>query len=174
MDVYSFGILLHELITGDKPFFGFSSGKHMQQVVLGGERPKMDAHTTGHWPANLKCLMKHCWSPFPALRPSFTDIKVVLQDILDGREDIHPSIRSRSSGEINHECSAPVEPPAVGFIGSLFHPMSRKKARSRTTGSADDSISGKEVHLPKDGFQQLKPPTKGGGRSRSWGFGHRR
>ena len=170
VDVYSFGILLHELISGEKPFYGYSSGKHMQQVVLGGERPKMDAHTAGHWPANLKSLMKHCWSPFPTLRPSFTEIKLVLQDILDGREDVRPAC---SFVDEKMECSDSVDPSTGGgFIGGLLHPLGRKKFRSKTTGSVDDG-SGDSRDPAKDGFKGLKPPAKGG-RSRTWGFGYRR
>ena len=63
VDVYSFGILLWEMCAAEKPFYGYSSGKHMQLVVIGGERPKMDSQHTSNWPMNLQWLMKRCWSP---------------------------------------------------------------------------------------------------------------
>jgi len=176
VDVYSFGILLHELVSGEKPFYGYSSGKHMQQVVIGGERPKMDSQHTANWPANLKCLLKHCWSAFPSLRPSFADIKVVLQDILDGHEEVRLLLCGPAENGIN---SGPaIVSPAGGFIGGLLHPLSRKKTRARTTGgssSSGGSDTGSDPPSPvvKEGMKGLKPPAKAG-RARTWGFGHRR
>lgn len=173
VDVYSFGILLHELVSGEKPFYGYSSGKHMQQVVIGGERPKMDSQHTANWPANFKCLLKHCWSAFPSLRPSFAEIKVVLQDILDGKEEVRSSLCN--PGE-NGSGSA-VLSPAGGFIGGLFNPLSRKKTRAKTIGgstsSAGSDADSDQPSLVKEGIKGLRPPAKAG-RARTWGFGHRR
>ena len=157
VDVYSFGILLWELCSAEKPFYGYSSNKHMQQVVIGGERPSMDSNHTSHWPANLQWLMNHCWSPFPITRPSFSVILEILQDILDGKESV-----PKSALEALHVDPA-IEAPTNGF-SHLFQPLSRKK-RHETTGNV------KDIEQTKDDFQKLKLPTKGNtNRSRSWGF----
>ena len=84
VDVYSFGILLWEMCTAEKPFYGYSSGKHLHQVVLGGQRPDLDRSCC--WPRSLRLLMERCWAESPSERPTFTVIKQVLSDILDGRE----------------------------------------------------------------------------------------
>jgi serine/threonine protein kinase len=159
VDVYSFGIILWELCSGEKPFFGYSSGKHMQHVVLGGERPKMDSHHTAYWPANLQWLMHGCWSPIPDVRPSFVAIKQVLHDILDGKESVPASIAKAVEPAI--------EEPAGGFSG-FFQPLSRRVSRAGTTGCVVD------IESPKEGFQGVKPPNGTGGRSRSWGFSLKR
>ena len=165
VDVYSFGILLWELCSGEKPFYGYSSNKHMQHVVIGGERPPMDSQHKAYWPINLQWLMNHCWSPHPVLRPSFTAILEVLQDILDGKESVPASLCNQSLGKtsVNPAVDAP-----VGGFASLF-PMSRKK-RHETTGnivkSSDDPAAG-NTHNHKS------PTAKNNGtngRSRSWGF----
>lgn len=88
VDVYSFGILLWELCSAEKPFFGYSSNKHMNKVILGGERPRMDSKHTADWPINLQWLMARCWSPLASLRPSFSDVKEILADILNGKESL--------------------------------------------------------------------------------------
>lgn len=82
VDVYSFGIMLWELCSTEKPFQGYSSNKHMQKVILGGERPKMDSHHTSFWPAQLQVLIKGCWSEDPMQRPSFSEIKATLSAVL--------------------------------------------------------------------------------------------
>ena len=106
VDAYSFGIMLHELLSAEKPFFGFSAGKHMSLVVLGGERPKMDHRHTSCWPMNLQWLMKRCWSPFPTSRPTFAVIRETLQAVLDDLGVEYSSLL-RLSGEEH----VPLSPP---------------------------------------------------------------
>jgi serine/threonine protein kinase len=151
VDVFSFGVLLWELCSAEKPYFGYSSGKHMQQIVLGGERPSMDSHHTAHWPMNLQWLMKRCWSAFPAVRPSFAVIKMVLKDVLVDKDTI-PELVS-IHGEESEESPVVIEPPIGGFSG-LFRPQ---KIRSKTTGKPDGEAN--------------KKPSK---RGKSWGFALRR
>ena len=79
VDVYSFGILLWELCSATKPFYGYSTNKHMQRVVVRGERPTMDVLHTQHWPLALQTLMKHCWSTSPLQRPCFSQIVAILE-----------------------------------------------------------------------------------------------
>ena len=86
VDVYSFGILLWEMCAAETPFHGYNSAKHMELVVMGGERPSMDAHHTAAWPMNLQWLMNRCWSATPVDRPTFTAIKKVLLEVRIERE----------------------------------------------------------------------------------------
>jgi len=88
VDVYSFGILLWELCLCEKPFYGYSSGKHMREVVMGGQRPAIDQANTSHWPMNLKWLITRCWADSRSDRPSFAVAKQVLSDILASKESI--------------------------------------------------------------------------------------
>jgi serine/threonine protein kinase len=166
VDVYSFGILLWELCSGEKPFYGYSSGKHMQQVVIGGERPPMTWHYTSHWPANLQWLMHRCWSPFPAIRPTFAVIKQTLQDILDGKDTV-PEMSSPmpNPAERNNVAS----PPSV--LSNLFMPLTRRTARSKTVGSTGDVEASA---ASKEGPVLPKSPLPKAGRHRSLSFGLKR
>jgi serine/threonine protein kinase len=165
VDVYSFGILLWELCSGEKPFYGYSSNKHMQNVVIGGERPPMDSHHKAYWPMNLQWLLNHCWSPHPILRPSFSTILEVLQDILDGKESVPASLCNHALEKTNVDPA--VEAPVGGFA-SLF-PMSRKK-RHETTGNI---VKSNGDSTAANGDNHKSPTAKTNcntTRSRSWGF----
>lgn len=82
VDVYSFAILLWELCSLEKPFQGYSSQKHLKDVIIGGERPKMDYAHTALWPVSLQWLMKCGWSADASKRPSFTTIRETLEAVL--------------------------------------------------------------------------------------------
>lgn len=76
VDVYSFGILLNELIQEEEPFSGeeanffgrgvFGAANYAKQ----GKRPNVKGKT----PLEVKKLIEACWNSDPAKRPSFKDI----------------------------------------------------------------------------------------------------
>jgi len=103
VDVYSFGILLWQMCSLERPFAGYSSQKHMREVVISGERPKMDTSHTALWPLDLQWLMKASWSSDPNIRPSFTKISQTLQHVLE-ELDVPKTqrVRSRSEGNEKH------------------------------------------------------------------------
>lgn len=102
VDVYSFGLLLWEVCSLEKPFTGYCGQKHMTNVVLGGERPKMHHAHTLHWPMALQALIKNCWSCNPEDRPSFDAIKVSLEEVKRELSIVQPDrTRTRSTG--SHE-----------------------------------------------------------------------
>jgi serine/threonine protein kinase len=83
VDVYSFGILLCEVASLKKAFQGCDANDHMQQVVKGGQRPKLE-----YWfPEGLQTLLDTCWAPDASARPSFADVVVSLQEVIDSEPD---------------------------------------------------------------------------------------
>lgn len=126
VDVYSFGILLWELCSLEKPFSGYTSKKHMNNVVLGGERPKMDSSHTSNWPVQLQHLIKSCWSAFPDTRPSFTEIRDTLEKCLEGADSIEKPGRMRKAASHGGTSSCDVEPPEQGF-GSIKKPARQRR-----------------------------------------------
>jgi serine/threonine protein kinase len=75
-DVYSFGMVCFELLTGKIPFEdNHLQGEHMSKNIRTGERPLFPFQA----PKYLTSLTKRCWHGDPAQRPAFTSICRVLR-----------------------------------------------------------------------------------------------
>jgi len=77
-DVYSFGMLSFELLTGKVPFEdGHLQGDKMTRNIKAGERPLFPFAL----PKYLGTLTKRCWQTDPNQRPSFSSICRILRYI---------------------------------------------------------------------------------------------
>lgn len=70
IDVYSFGIVMWELLTGEEPYSDMRAAEIIGGIVNDSLRPQIPSWCDPEW----KGLMESCWSSDPAERPSFTDI----------------------------------------------------------------------------------------------------
>eukprot|EP01121_Diplochlamys_sp_Union-15-3_P012670 TRINITY_DN382_c0_g1_i2.p1 TRINITY_DN382_c0_g1~~TRINITY_DN382_c0_g1_i2.p1 ORF type:complete len:194 (+),score=26.11 TRINITY_DN382_c0_g1_i2:117-698(+) len=68
VDVYSYGVVLWEIVTSDIPFTNVEAG--LRSMVIGGARPDIPIETPKFW----KQLIRQCWQQDPEKRPSFRDI----------------------------------------------------------------------------------------------------
>lgn len=78
VDIYSFGMIMWELTTGDIPFADMSSNRDIIEYVLTGCRPPMKP---GQCDIKWAELMARCWSHNSAKRPSAAEIVSVLEGI---------------------------------------------------------------------------------------------
>lgn len=69
-DVYSFGIILWELLTEQCPYSDINPSEYEFRIKKNCERPKIPEET----PKHLKKLIELCWSSDPEERPSFHKI----------------------------------------------------------------------------------------------------
>uniref|UniRef100_A0A1D1ZIM6 Serine/threonine-protein kinase CTR1 n=1 Tax=Anthurium amnicola TaxID=1678845 RepID=A0A1D1ZIM6_9ARAE len=70
VDVFSFGIVMWEILTGDEPYSNMHYGAIIGGIVSNTLRPSVPAICDPEW----KRLMEQCWAPDPVQRPSFTEI----------------------------------------------------------------------------------------------------
>ncbi|GAM16920.1 hypothetical protein SAMD00019534_000950, partial [Acytostelium subglobosum LB1] len=71
-DVYSFSMLLWELLTKLEPYNGFY--KNYNDLVDGVTNKKNRPAMNDNWGPRLKDLLIRCWDHLPSRRPSFEDI----------------------------------------------------------------------------------------------------
>ncbi|KAH9795579.1 protein kinase domain-containing protein [Citrus sinensis] len=70
VDVFSFGIVLWEILTGEEPYANMHYGAIIGGIVNNTLRPPVPGYCDSEW----RLLMEQCWAPDPVVRPSFTEI----------------------------------------------------------------------------------------------------
>ncbi|XP_051215864.1 uncharacterized protein [Lolium perenne] len=70
VDVFSFGIVMWEILTGEEPYANMHYGAIIGGIVNNTLRPHVPASCDPEW----RRLMEQCWAPDPAQRPAFTEI----------------------------------------------------------------------------------------------------
>ncbi|CAA0832225.1 Protein kinase superfamily protein with octicosapeptide/Phox/Bem1p domain [Striga hermonthica] len=70
VDVFSFGIVLWEILTGEEPYANMHYGAIIGGIVNNTLRPPVPSFCDPEW----RLLMEQCWAPDPFVRPSFTEI----------------------------------------------------------------------------------------------------
>ncbi|CAB4433503.1 unnamed protein product [Rhizophagus irregularis] len=69
-DIYGFGMIMSELISGEPPFFDREYDENLALAICYGQRPQIPEYT----PEPYAKLMKRCWDPIPTNRPTAKEL----------------------------------------------------------------------------------------------------
>ncbi|PRP79105.1 hypothetical protein PROFUN_11661, partial [Planoprotostelium fungivorum] len=117
-DVFSFGVVIWEILTGQEPWQGLSPVEAAFGVVARGHRLKIPLDC----PPKLQRLMHECWGEDPYERPDFGQIV----NFLEG--DIEPTIvKTMEEGEATEGEAAPQYEESIDQPSDVYSAMESKQ-----------------------------------------------
>ncbi len=101
-DVYAFGIIVWEILSCEIPYAGFTKKRLLEDAVLAGERPPVDAS----WPAEARELMQKTWCMDPFARLKASDVVKRLSLPYNGPAE---AVVMKGAPPVKADAPAPVE-----------------------------------------------------------------
>ena len=84
IDVYSYGLLLYQILALETPFEGLTMKSFPKIVYEKGARPVPNVK----WPATISSIMQRCWSAKISQRPSMKEVASILSKEIEATEKL--------------------------------------------------------------------------------------
>eukprot|EP00192_Tetraselmis_astigmatica_P010236 CAMPEP_0117664692 /NCGR_PEP_ID=MMETSP0804-20121206/9370_1 /TAXON_ID=1074897 /ORGANISM="Tetraselmis astigmatica, Strain CCMP880" /LENGTH=852 /DNA_ID=CAMNT_0005471971 /DNA_START=365 /DNA_END=2923 /DNA_ORIENTATION=- len=147
VDVFSFGVLLFELVTGQK---AYPCGRTPDEIMQGVAQNKLRPHVNVQFPKPLLHLMSQCWAQEPSQRPTFGTVldflREQLSQMMEGRAPQYAWLRgfpgAPAHGPPRRSMSA--GPGMQDTVGSTSAP-SRDALHGITSSGLDSATSGRQL-----------------------------
>jgi len=99
VDLYGFAVMLWEMYTGKLPWSDKNYHQMIHTVAVRNERPPIPPEM----PREFVAVIEQCWHPVPQKRPSFSELKATLRDLLKSvPQDIPvPKVQSNQYSQQN-------------------------------------------------------------------------
>lgn len=121
VDVYSYSMILYEMITGKVPFDTLEPSQIIYKVLVAEERPELPEDT----PKELEKLIHYCWSPDPSERPSFK----VIADYMAKGQCLFKGAKKKEYFDIIHSFE---NIDSLFTTGKSFSPLNASHKRSKS------------------------------------------
>ncbi|MCO5614439.1 hypothetical protein L7F22_068721 [Adiantum nelumboides] len=130
VDVYSFSIVLWELLTNRMPFEGMSNLQAAYAAAFKGTRPNLSESL--NLPDELVYIMQSCWAEDPNVRPNFTQVIRMLNTYLTTLPALEHSVPQTQT-------------VSRSFLGQkeLSSSCSTREKEDETVGSSNPDVLGK-------------------------------
>ncbi len=134
VDVYSFGIILWELLTRDEPYGGQKGVQIAYAAAEQGLRPEIPSYC----PDEYRALMESCWADNPDDRPAFG---VVLKQLFQMKRDADAEVLTSLGGGDSDAASASGAGRAAGHAKESKAAVSSELAARSAPHSSNHSSS---------------------------------
>jgi serine/threonine protein kinase len=143
-DIFSFGSVLYEMVTGRRAFHGDSKLSTLSAILK--DDPKPVNSITPDVPRDLEKIISHCLRKDPERRfQHMADVKTLLDELREesdsGRLTPAPAPRTRSRSWLTLGLGAVLVLLAAGAGWFLWHPKPEKTAERRLTRLTSNGVS---------------------------------
>eukprot|EP00698_Gefionella_okellyi_P004620 TRINITY_DN14226_c0_g1_i1.p1 TRINITY_DN14226_c0_g1~~TRINITY_DN14226_c0_g1_i1.p1 ORF type:complete len:576 (-),score=90.03 TRINITY_DN14226_c0_g1_i1:106-1833(-) len=140
VDVFSFGLLMWEVLTGSLPFSNHEPAQAANRMAYEGDRPTMPDGI----PRDLQKLIRCCWADAPVDRPSFVDIVAQLETIIGTLDDDNVTLMTMSMDAANSAAGGAYARLGVSVYDSartIVAPTSPEKPLWNTVNGVMSAVS---------------------------------